>query len=59
MFQIYVVVDIKSDKAIQLREISDFVEKALENHRLGEDITIKKDEFYELVAVEGKCSLEM
>lgn len=52
MFQIYVVVDIKSEKAIQLREISSIIEQALEAHRMG-DVTVKKDEFYELVAVEG------
>lgn len=57
MFQIHIVVDIKSDKAIQLSELNDVIIKALDNHRLSEGVTIKKDKFFELVAIEGKCSL--
>lgn len=55
MFSAHVVIHIKSEKAIQLSEISDIIEKAVMEHRLG-SITIRRDSFYGLVAIQGKCS---
>lgn len=53
MFSVHVIIDIKSEKSIQLHEISQVIEEALEYHRIG-SVTVKKDDFYEFVAVEGK-----
>lgn len=53
MFTIGVTVDIKSEQPIAISELSRLIDQALENHRLGE-LTVKKDDSYELVAVKGK-----
>lgn len=55
MFSAHVVIHIRSEMAIQLSELSDIIEEAVTNHRLG-SVTVKRDSFYGLVAIQGKCS---
>lgn len=52
MFKVGVTADVKSNQAITINELNSIIEKALENHKIGE-LTVKKDDFYELVAIKG------
>lgn len=52
MFTIGATVDMKSQQSIPVRELADMIDKALEAHKIG-DLTVRKDEFYELVAIKG------
>lgn len=52
MFTIGVMVDIKSEQAISIRDLGGIIEAALEKHKIG-DVTVKRDEFYELVTIKG------
>lgn len=52
MFTIGVTLDIKSEVAIPVSELDEIIREALDEMKI-DDVTAKKDDFYELVPIKG------
>lgn len=53
IFRIHITVDLKSEKPITGYELNHLIESQIDSPKRIGELTLRKDEFYELTVVEG------